>query len=865
MKFFVNDNGLKDVAGFEAQAELLSELGYAGICTRPHNRTPEMLKAFDAHGLNVPATYVTLKPSDADVPEQVLKQFQALEGRDTIVWLMLLEPKASDEQAVSIIRKVCDASEKYKLPVVLYPHVGCRTSTIEECVRLIELAERPGLGVSFNLCHFLRQHDNSTIEASIREFAPYIKLVQINGADDVPKTESNWDYLIKPLGEGSLDVGRVIRTLEEIGYNGYVNLQCYRVNPPAAEHLKASMEAWKQYRGKLSITLKAGIDLWKQDHVEYVNGQELRAVVEDKHAPLYLSLDVTDVKFTDGRAPLVEFSFDYFDEGGEELTFDIDSSDPLHGPLEVPGQWRGAGGVQFLDSKTWKTKTIVVTDARFSNRLNGADIRFRMVKQPELRLRNISLKKLDALPADSGPLKQGEVPNILMVVFDDLNDYVGAFGDPNALTPNLDVFAASGMRFNRAYCQYPVCGPSRASFMTGLYPEASGVLDNSKHIRFEQPDAVNMLEYFKEAGYWTASAGKIFHSFQNVAERGISTYASDWFQNAEDPWKKKLEKQFVDEVGPVNEHREAYNVFMNEHFVNPEKYVQAIATDLKDEDHKDGRTATRISSYLKEKPFEGQPFFIACGIAKPHIPYFAPSAYFDLYPLENLMFEDVPSNDWNDKPAIAADAKYKGFGAEFGRNDRVLRAKWLQAYLACVSFADSQFGRILHALEENGHADNTIVIVFGDHGYHIGEHFMYGKVTLFEESARVPFVMRVPGKSDAGVTTESFAELIDVYPTLTELCGLETPEQVQGISLVPILGDPAAAVRDSAYTVVSRPSMLGRAIRHEQWRYAEWGGADKAELYDLEKDPREYNNLAANPEYAEVVQQLSGKLNARKP
>lgn len=228
----------------------------------------------------------------------------------------------------------------------------------------------------------------------------------------------------------------------------------------------------------------SGIVLWAQDQVESVSDKEVRAQQPNKRAPLYLSLDVKDAAFVDGAAPVVEFSFEYFDQGHEELTFDIDSNDPLFGSLDQPGTWRGGGGVQLMDSNTWKTKTMVLNDVKFSNRLNGADIRFRMVKQAELRMRNISLTKLDGLPDTESSLQQGVAPNILMVVFDDLNDYVGAFGNPNAITPNLDAFAASGMRFNRTYCQYPVCGPSRASFMTGLYPEASGVLDNSKHIRF---------------------------------------------------------------------------------------------------------------------------------------------------------------------------------------------------------------------------------------------------------------------------------------------------------------------------------------------------------------------------------------------
>jgi iduronate 2-sulfatase len=611
-----------------------------------------------------------------------------------------------------------------------------------------------------------------------------------------------------------------------------------------------------------------GLVLWKQDHTRYVStpkGVEVQAQTENKNAPLYLSLDVKDPAFIDGAAPIVEFSFDYFDTGHEELTFDMDSDDPLHGPLAAPGSWRGAGGVQFMDSGEWKTKTITLTAARFSNRLNGADIRFRMVKHPKLRLRNISLKKLDSEPASPPTLKQGTAPNILMVVFDDLNDYVGAFGDPNAITPNLDAFAESGLRFNRTYCQYPVCGPSRASFMSGLYPETSGVLDNSTHIRFVRPDATNMLEYFKDNGYWTAAAGKIFHSFGNIAERGVSTHASDWFRNGEDPWRKKLNQRFEREVGPIPKNREAYNAFMKEYFISPERVVQAIATDLPDEDHKDGRTATRVASYFTEKSYGDKPFFIACGIAKPHIPFFAPKKYFDLYPLDSLEFLETPADDWKLKPKAAIYDRTHAYGAKFGVEDHATRAKWLQAYLACVSFGDSQFGRVMAALEESGHADDTIVIVFGDHGYHLGEHYLYGKVTLFEESTRVPFVMRVPGKTRPGSTTQSFAELLDVYPTLTELCNLKTPAHVEGKSLVPVLNNPKNKVRDSVYTVVLRPGMVAKSVRYENWRYAEWGSSDEVELYDLAKDPNEYDNLAGNPEYKNVVRKLHKLIEEKAP
>ena len=584
---------------------------------------------------------------------------------------------------------------------------------------------------------------------------------------------------------------------------------------------------------------------------------------EDAKKPVYLYLNIEEPGFADGNTPIIEFSYEYFDESEEEVMFAYDSNDPFYGTLEQPGVWKGGGGFQLMDSKTWKKKTIVLDDARFSNRINGQDIRFRLVNHNRLQLRNISIKALERVPdLPPPPRTRKDSPNVLMVVFDDLNDYVGAFGDPNAKTPNLDDFAKSAMRFEKAYCQYPVCGPSRASFLTGLYPETTGVLDNETHVRPRRPDAVNMLELFKNNGYWTATAGKIFHGHTNVAERDQSTYASDWFQNKVDIWQRELERRFEREVGPKKGNEAACQAYVKEHYVSPQRVVRAVATDLDDDDHKDGLTTRRICSYLEEKPFGERPFFMACGIAKPHVPHFSPKKYFDRYPIDEIRFEDVPEDDWANKPKNAAYSKYKGYGEalEIGVNNRAIRGKWLQAYLANVSHADAMFGRVIDALEKNGLADNTIVVLFGDHGYHIGEHFMYGKTTLFEESARVPFVMRVPGKTDAASSSDSFAELLDIYPTLTELCGIETPEHLQGKSLVPVLENPEKAVRDSVYTVVTRGSMVARSVRHNNWRYAEWGSSEQAELYDLEKDPDEYSNLAGNPEYAQVVARLSGMI-----
>lgn len=247
MPFFALDNGLTDVPSYEDQAKLLKELGYAGICTRPKDSTPDLLAAFDRTGVEVLATYVTVSATSKELPGPVVKHLELLKGRGTIVWLMLTDVDASDEDAVAIIQKVSDAAAVYGLPVVLYPHVGCRTSTVKECDRLRKLANRPGLGISFNLCHFLRQNENDELEDTIRSIAPHLKLVQINGANSVPQSTSDWNELIKPLGQGDFDVGRVLRTLEEIGYTGPVSLQCYNIPLPAQEKLEISMKAWRNY------------------------------------------------------------------------------------------------------------------------------------------------------------------------------------------------------------------------------------------------------------------------------------------------------------------------------------------------------------------------------------------------------------------------------------------------------------------------------------------------------------------------------------------------------------------------------------------------------------------------------------------
>ena len=279
-------------------------------------------------------------------------------------------------------------------------------------------------------------------------------------------------------------------------------------------------------------------------------------------------------------------------------------------------------------------------------------------------------------------------------------------------------------------------------------------------------------------------------------------------------------------------------------------------TDMRDDEHKDGRNARRVVSWLDSKSYGDKPFFIACGIQKPHVPFWAPKKYFDMYPQEKLVIPPALVGDWNDIPPRAMVKRFKAFGFELDKENDPLRRAYTQAYHACISFIDAQIGLLLDALKRNKLWENTIVILISDHGYHLGEHYMWGKVSLFEECARVPMIVRVPGRTREGTSSSGLIELVDLYPTLSELCGLKAPAHLQGKSFTALLDDPSGAGRETAYTVVSRGTELGRSIRTSRWRYAEWGSSSAAELYDLEKDPAEHTNLAGKSAFKKQQEKM---------
>ncbi len=451
-------------------------------------------------------------------------------------------------------------------------------------------------------------------------------------------------------------------------------------------------------------------------------------------------------------------------------------------------------------------------------------------------------------------------PNVLFVVSDDLSARISPAGYPGVQTPSLDRLAREGTTFRRAYCQYPVCGPTRASFLTGLYPESTGVFDNRIMIEETRPGTPTLPRTFRQAGYWTAAVGKVFHKHGD--NPGGDTWdVAESFENDEMEVERLARERFEREHGPVTEsrHRQAWR----EHLltVAPQTRNQGVKglgpgygpSGLRDEQHNDGKNARRVASWLGSRAHGDKPFFIAVGLHKPHIPFLAPDRYFELYPRESLQLINPPPNDWHDIPAIAATKQHLDYGfPDLGRGDDARRREFTQAYYACISFIDAQLGVILDAVRQAGEWDNTIVLFVGDHGYNLGEHFMWGKVLLFEESARVPLMVRVPGVTH-GAQAHGLVEMVDFFPTLAELCAVPAPAHLQGRSLAPQLRDPAAPGKEWAYTVVRRGEALGRAIRFERWRYTEWGGPGQIELYDLAGDPHEWSNLAKAPGHAEVV------------
>lgn len=454
-------------------------------------------------------------------------------------------------------------------------------------------------------------------------------------------------------------------------------------------------------------------------------------------------------------------------------------------------------------------------------------------------------------------------PNVLLLISDDLNNFLGCYGDPRAKTPHIDRLAASGVRFDRAYCSFPLCGPSRNSLLTGLYPNSTGILANAQIFRQTIPSQQSMPQVFRNAGYFAARIGKLYH--YNVP-KSVGTNGHD------DPgsWEMELNPAGVDRL------EEEPHIFT----LTPGQFGGTLswyASPKSDAYHTDGLMAQDAEWVLERcAKRKDRPFFLAVGFFRPHTPYVAPRhPYFEYYPEREMPVVQGVKEDQADIPPA-------GLGSYKNEQDKLtddLRRQCVQAYYASISFMDAQVGRVVAALDRLGLAENTIIVFTSDHGYHMGEHGLWQKMSLFEESARVPMLIVAPAVAAKGGVAKSPVSHVDLFPTLAELCGLKTPANVQGQSLVPMLKDPAIPGRGWALTQVTRGGGRGRAgsrqagsssnrffgysLRTPRWRYTEWDeGLEGRELYDHDADPRELTNLAKDPAHAAIVEQLSHQVQA---
>lgn len=435
-------------------------------------------------------------------------------------------------------------------------------------------------------------------------------------------------------------------------------------------------------------------------------------------------------------------------------------------------------------------------------------------------------------------------PNVLFIAVDDLTCALGVYGNPIVRTPNIDALARRGMAFDRAYTQFPLCNPARASVMTGMRPDSTGVFNLTTHFRERLPDVVTLPQLFRNHGYRAMRVGKIYHYGvpKQVGTPGLDDPAS-WDETVNPRGRDKEEEDLVTNFIPK------MGLGIAPSF---------LAADGTDGEQTDGLVATHAIELMRAH--RDQPFFLAAGFYRPHTPYIAPKKYFDLYPTDSIPAPAIPDLSQVPSAALWLPDNVRSHPLFWGLTTRQQR-EIIRAYYACVSFMDAQVGRLLHELDVLGLTDNTIVVFWSDHGYLLGEHGQWQKQSLFEESARAPLIIVPrPGYAKPG-KTERIVEFLDIYPTVAELASLPAPVTLQGRSLAPLLKNADAPWPYPAFTQVRN----GRSIRTEDWRYTEWGaaGADGVELYDHRRDQLESHNLAKQPAQTEVVAGLRAQLHAR--
>jgi arylsulfatase A-like enzyme len=422
-------------------------------------------------------------------------------------------------------------------------------------------------------------------------------------------------------------------------------------------------------------------------------------------------------------------------------------------------------------------------------------------------------------------------PNVLFIAVDDLNDWIGCLGGhPDCKTPNIDRLSKRGVLFTRSYCASPSCNPSRVALMTGVRPWTSGVYTNRQPFRQAMPNVVTLPTHFMQNGYKVHGSGKIYHG------------------RYPDPksWQDYLRKGSDPKPSP-------------EILKSPRSKSGGIVfgvLDVKNEAMDDHKMVNYAIDFLKEE--HNKPFFLACGIFKPHMPWQVPRKYYDMYPPEKIQLPKTLDTDLDDVPLGG-----KRMARPDGDHATMLKTgNWryaVQAYLASITFADAQVGRLLKGLDASPHADNTIIVLWGDHGWHLGEKHHWRKFALWEEATRAPLMMTVPGLTKANSRCGRTVDFMNIYPTLCELCDLPQPDHLEGVSMTSLLKNPQTEWSRPAITTYNRGN---HAIRSERYRYIRYADGGE-ELYDHETDPLEWKNLAGNPKLANVKAAL-GKWLSKK-
>lgn len=422
-------------------------------------------------------------------------------------------------------------------------------------------------------------------------------------------------------------------------------------------------------------------------------------------------------------------------------------------------------------------------------------------------------------------------PNVLLIIVDDLNDWTGKLrGHPQSLTPHMDAFAARSMSFDRAYTAAPACNPSRVSLLTGIRPSTSGIYYNEQPLRFINPSALTLPQYFKQHGYYSLGSGKVFHR--------LYTDPDSWDEFAPSPYQQR----FTFPETPPNKS----GLDMSHFDWGPVEVADTAMPDYK--------TVDWVVKQLQQRRFD-QPFFMACGIYRPHLPWYVPPAYFNTYPLDSILLPEFSFGDLDDLPEAAKQM------IRFQDHNKVTEAsRWkaaVQGYLASIHFADAMFGKLMEGLQQSPYWANTIVVLCSDHGWNLGEKQHWRKFALWERTTRIPLMVHVPpsissalpeGTSPGRVCLNP-VDLIHIFPTLTELAGLPKLKENEGSSLVPLVSDPNYPWPHAA---ISTYGQENHAVRSERFRYIRYADGSE-ELYNMSSDPREYQNLASDPRFQVVI------------